>query len=333
MNKIIHITDLWMYKIIPYIRPKLFRCADLRSISKTFCQLFPPCPIKSKYIKVPSDKYKTLEDAYLYIYYCMMNYIKPPEIWLDCGTFYNIDKPIKIPVVIRGMGMDKTIVKNGFNFEIDETLYKMIPNLTNPTLNSISIINDNVHIAKNGRIIKDVCNGVLYNGTKCLYILSCKIKKCNGAGIKGNKIIVNIVNSIICNNNKSGIHIWHDSRITADNLEVHHCKNGISIGNLKTKFDSILNNIYIHHNDQHGLSVGGWDPDSKVIVSGKKTDISFNNFVEKHKYAYGIETSYSGKIIFNDLDKNISHDNYNNQNIEPKRDNQNSNENIIYQCS
>ena len=54
---------------------------------------------------------------------------------------------------------------------------------------------------------------------------------------------------------------------------------------------------------------------SKVIVKGNKSDISYNNLVVKHKYVYGVSTDYSGKLIFKGLDKNVSHDNYNDQNI------------------
>ena len=129
MNKILNCDDIWKYIIIPYIGPRLFRCSELRSVSTRFSELFPPCHLKSKYIKVPSDKYKTLEDAYQYISdllygycYCSGDYTKPPEIWLDYGIYENINNTIRIPVIIRGMGMDRTIIKNGFKFEINDTI-------------------------------------------------------------------------------------------------------------------------------------------------------------------------------------------------------------------
>jgi len=244
MNKILNCDDIWKYIIIPYIGPRLFRCSELRSVSTRFSELFPPCHLKSKYIKVPSDKYKTLEDAYQYISdllygycYCSGDYTKPPEIWLDYGIYENINNTIRIPVIIRGMGMDRTIIKNGFKFEINETWDKYIAPI-NPTLEGLSINSNGV--------CKD---GILYSGVNCLYINSCKIEKCRGFGIKGINIKLNIVNSIICNIKNIGIHLSYNSIINIDNLEIHNCGLGISIVNLKKKIPSIFNNIKVHHNN------------------------------------------------------------------------------------
>ena len=240
MNKILNCDDIWKYIIIPYVNPRLFRCSELRSVCSRFCHLFPSCPNKSKYIKVPSTKFLTLKDAYLCLLnisynYCNKNNVNPPEIWLNVGLFDNTIDSIRIPIVIRGMGMDRTIVKNGFKFKINVKWYKLYPNL-NIILDNISIINTNPYSYYTGSGISGITQ---YN----LYIKSCKIENCNGTGIKGDNININIDNSIICNNKKDGIHLWHDSIINVNNLEIYNCDSGIILGALTTQKKTILNNI------------------------------------------------------------------------------------------
>ena len=161
----------------------------------------------------------------------------------------------------------------------------------------------------------DYFNGISGKSDIFINIFSCKIEKCNGFGITSHKIKLNIQNSVICNNKNTGVHIFNKSILLVNDLEIFHCAAGILIGNTKLKEGSLLNDIYIHHNDGCGLSTGGWDPDADVIVTGNKTDISYNNLIAKHKYVYGVSTDYSGKLIFIGLDKNVSHNNYNDQDI------------------
>ena len=61
MNNIIHNDLLFIHGILPYIDPQLFRIYELKSVSKRFNELIPNCKYNSKYIKVPSQKYKTLK--------------------------------------------------------------------------------------------------------------------------------------------------------------------------------------------------------------------------------------------------------------------------------
>ena len=325
MNNIIHNDLLFIHGILPYIDPRLFRIYELKSVSKRFKELIPNCKHKSKYIKVPSQKYKNLKDAYYYVkellYYNIpqRNLINPPEIWLDEGHYGNLIGKISCPIVIRGMGINRTIITRGLHFHICDDWYKGI--------NYLKVIIDSLSINHNINSINPNLwfHGIYGDSEKFINILSCKIEKCNGIGIYGHKICVNIKNSIICDNNQAGIHMWDKSILLADDLEIFNCSSGITIGNLRTKKNIILNDIKIHHNDKDGLSVGGWDPLAKVIVKGNKSDISYNNLILKQKYVYGVSTDYRGKIIFKGLDKNVSHDNYNGQNI-----NSRSNGTIIF---
>ena len=321
-EKVIYNFDnIWRYKIIPYLQPRLYNIYELKSVSKRFNELILGCKHKSKYIKVPSDKFPTLNTAYHYIdnlmsTYCLKNNINPPEIWLDIGVFDNIMDTIRFPIVIRGMGMNNTILKHGLKFDISDNSY--IENrFKNCKMPNLKIIIDNLSInnIEKSNNYNDQFHGISGNSEKFINILSCKIEKCNGSGIHGNNIKVNIKNSIICNNKNDGVHIWHYSILLADNLEIFNCVSGILIGNIKSKENSKLNDIYIHNNHSSGLSIGGWDSGPDIIVTGNKTDISYNNLIVKHKYVYGVSTDYSGKLIFKGLDKNISHDNYNDQNI------------------
>ena len=316
IDKIIYNDFLWIYEIIPYLDPRLFRINELRSVSQRFKKLISDCKHKSKYIKVPSDDFPTLKKAYNYINilihnFCRQTNSRPPEIWLNEGLINNSIGKIQTPIVIRGMGMDRTILTHGLEFDINKKgRYGFLLNL-DIIIDSLSINHliqsDNPNLYFHG----------IYGKNELMFIniFSCKIEKCNGSGIHGNNIKVNIRNSVICNNKKCGVHIWHNSILLANDLEIFNCESGILIGNIKSTENSLLNDINIHHNDESGISVGGWDPDPDVIVTGNKTDISYNNLIVKHKYIYGVSTGYSGKLIFKGLDKNVSHDNYNDQNI------------------
>jgi hypothetical protein len=304
MNEILNCNDIWKYIIIPYVNPKLFRCPELRSVCRRFFHLFPSCPNKSKYIKIPSDKYKTLNDGYKYIIKLLnddrnTDTIKIPEIWLDYGTHFNPIIVIRVPLVIIGMGIDKTFIKNGLVFNIDEKWNKYIPYI-NTKLENITINN-------NYSKYKD---GIKYSGENFLHINSCKINKCIGFGIKGMNINIIIVNSIICNIKNCGVHLSYGSIIDIDNLEIHDCGYGISISNINREYPAKIKNINIHHNNVTGISLGGWYPDSNIIISGNNTNISFNN---RHKLLshYGMKSSHSSKIIINGIGKKICHNNYN----------------------
>jgi len=305
--------NIWQYEILPYLEIRLFKINELKSVSKRFNELVPDSKNTSKYIKVPSEKFPTLDTAYQYIdtlmsTYCLKNNINPPEIWLDNGVFNNSDT-IRFPIVIRGMGMNRSIITHGLKFDICENKY--------PELSNLKIIIDSLSI---NNIRKSNKHNVYFDGISgksdiFINIFSCKIEKCNGSGISSHKIKLNIRNSVICNNKNTGVHIFNESILLVNDLEIFHCEEGIVIGNIKLKKNSLLNDIYLHHNDSDGLSTGGWDPDADVIVTGNKTDISYNNMIAKHKYGYGVRTDYSGKLIFKGLDKNVSHNNYNDQNI------------------
>jgi len=335
LDKIIHNDFLWIYEIIPYLDPRLFRINELKSISQRFKKLIPDCKHKSKYIRVPSEKFPTLPSAYDYIEtimynfylkkkfllyknkykYCVNNHIIPliplipPEIWLDEGYFDNSIDTIREPIVIRGMGMNRTIITHGLKFDINEKVYQVFLNLK-MIIDSLSI--NNIRKSNNHN---DYFDGISGKSDIFINICSCKIEKCNGSGISSHKIKLNIRNSVICNNKNTGVHIFNKSILLVNDLEIFHCAAGILIGNTKLKEGSLLNDIYIHHNDGCGLSTGGWDPDADVIVTGNKTDISYNNLIAKHKYIYGVSTDYSGKLTFIGLDKNVSHNNYNDQDI------------------
>ena len=314
MHHIFYNLDVWKYNIVPFLGLKIFKRNYFRSVCNEFTKYINA--VTSPYIMVPSENFPTIKSAYLAIvlymdklehenthissskYSNIKNRI--PEIWLKEGDHYNTVYQFEHPIAIRGCDKNKTIINNGLIFKI-KNLNKFNTYLTNLSITNNTSVNDYYK------------SGINYTGKPYIYIDNCKIFKCEGAGIRSSNGYLIISNSEIFNNNKAGIHIWGEStKFHLINLDVHTNKTGIMIGNIVE--NNILENIKCHHNRGAGISIGGFDGVGKSVIIGNKTDVSFNNFIDKTRYGYGIQTSYRGKIYIIGLDKSISHDNYNNQN-------------------
>ena len=115
-------------------------------------------------------------------------------------------------------------------------------------------------------------------------------------------------------NNDSGIHLHGETiNFKLKNLNIYNNKNGIVIGKLYNQKKYTLENIKCHHNKGDGIGVGGCSSKGIVVVTGDKTDISYNG-LDKNRYSAGISTTYDGIVWVLDLDKSISNNNYNSQN-------------------
>ena len=109
-------------------------------------------------------------------------------------------------------------------------------------------------------------------------------------------------------NNKTGIHIYgQNSSFQISDCDIHHNQNGIVVGNIYNNW-GYLNNVKCYSNSHDGITVGGWDG-SNVVIKGSKTDIYDNGYLDQSYHSSGVSSDYAGKIIFENLTKEVSHDN------------------------
>ena len=318
MNKALYIDDLWIAHIIPFIGPQLFRINELRSVCKQFTNVLEAIPIL--HLRVPSIEYPTIESAYSVIVLCMDKLSQDiddenhgiPEIWLAEGSHENTIPKLAYPVTIRGYGFNRTIITNGLNFEIynQRTHHTYLYNLGITNKTDILDLHE---------------SGINYTGSSEIFVSECRIFDCGGSGIRSRNAHINVSKSVIYNNDV-GIHIWGKfAKFYLSETDIHHNERGITVGTLGKNYTNIIQNIKCHHNNDGGISVGGWQNMGVIAIMGERTDISYNNIVNKSSHSYGLGVSYSGKIYIVNLDDNISHHNYNQQNILP-----NMTENIIF---
>ena len=144
-----------------------------------------------------------------------------------------------------------------------------------------------------------------------LTVNSCNIKKlCTMLVYDALRGILDISDCDI-HNNKIGIHIVN-STFKISNSNSYNNFRGIVVGNLYQK-KGYLNNIRCFSNSADGISVGGWDGGT-IFIKGNKTEI-FNNGCDSSgivPYCAGINTDYAGRVIFENLSKEVCHHNIHN---------------------
>ena len=295
MNTLLNITDLWLNFIIPFINPQLKVLSELRSVSKRFKQLLQKSI--QKYIAVPSIEYPTWKSAYLKIIDVIDKNKKPPVVFLDTGEF-TIGEII-CPMVIIGRHYTKTKIYDGINFNLYPCYTDKMKEQS--LLENLSITNK-----------KDAWNahaGITLKGKQSyqVNINNCVISGCHSHGISCQNGHLNVSNCQIFNN-QIGIHIYrNNSSFKISDCDIHHNQNGIVVGNIYNNW-GYLENIRCFSNSHDGIAVGGWDG-SNVVIQGSKTDIYDNGYLNQSYHSSGVSTDYAGKIIFENLTKEVSHDN------------------------
>lgn len=260
------IDDIWDYHIFKYVNLKLFKLYEIKSICKyfnTLLQYYKPTSKYTKYIKVPTIEYPTLNHAYNLLKKCKDNNKIIPEIWLDEGIHHNNIKCIEFPIMIAGINNITTIIQNCLQFKMKDFYYGR-SHLSHLTINKsktdgIVVINSKINI-QHCIISNNAQSGLhIWNNSE-FALINCKVNGNKSGLIVGNKTKGKIKN-IKCYDNKEtgmGFGGWDYSQIK-----------------IKGKYTQIYNNNIDKMKYCAGISC---DYSATIQIYNLKKIISNNNF-------------------------------------------------------